>query len=119
MRFMLRACFVVTIIFGSMTAATIGQVDTFQDGTTMGWFVPGMSPNPPANSPTGGPGGIGDAYLALSSNGGMGPGGRLAVLNDSQWAGDYLAAGIVMISMDVQNFGSRATTASSSATPTS
>jgi len=105
MRFMVRACFVATMIFGSMAAATIGQVDTFEDGTTMGWFVPGMSPNPPANSPTGGPGGAGDSYLVLTSNGGMGPGGRLAVLNDSQWTGDYLTAGIVTISMDVQNFG--------------
>src|SRR5215204_1078583 len=64
-----------------LSAVTIGQVDTFADGTTMGWFVPGMSPNPPINEPTGGPAGVGDGFLQLRSSGLEGPGGRLAVLN--------------------------------------
>lgn len=89
----------------SLQGAAIGQIDTFSDLTTMNWFVPGASPNPPANNPTGGPAGAGDPYLLLTSNGNPGAGGRLAVLNDDQWAGDYLAAGITTIHMDVSNFG--------------
>jgi hypothetical protein len=91
---------------GSLPAVTVGQVDTFEDGTTMGWFVPDPThPAPPANVPDGGPTGPGDAYLRLTATGLPGAGGRLAVLNESQWSGDYLAAGIKFIVMDVNNFG--------------
>jgi hypothetical protein len=86
-------------------AVTLGQVDTFEDGTTMGWYVPGASPNPPANVPAGGPQGPGDAYLQLQANGIAGPGGRLSVLNDAQWTGNYLSAGVTVIRMNVNNFG--------------
>ncbi len=79
--------------------------DTFEDGTTMGWGVPGLSPNPPTNVVTGGPGGVGDNFLELVAIGGFVPGGRLSVLNSAQWTGDYLAAGITGIAMDVNNFG--------------
>lgn len=79
--------------------------DTFEDETTMGWHVPGPSPVPPVTITTGGPTGLGDAYLQLTAIGVPGPGGRLAVLNESQWSGDYLAAGITSITMDVNNFG--------------
>ena len=91
---------------GAAHAVTLGQIDTFDDGTTMGWFVPGVSPNPPANEPSGGPAGAGDAYLKLVATGGSGPGARLSVLNASQWTGDYVAAGVTTIRMDVNNFGS-------------
>ena len=97
-----------TILLAPHQAAqgvTLGQTDTFEDGTTMGWFVPGVSPVPPANVSGGGPGGAGDAFLRLSALGAAGPGSRLSVLNDSQWTGDYLAAGVTAIRMDVNNFG--------------
>lgn len=77
---------------------------TFEDGTTMGWFVPGPSPNPPTNVDTGGPAGPGDSYLQVQAVGGNVPGGRLAVLNESI-GGDYLGAGIKAIRMDVNNLG--------------
>jgi hypothetical protein len=81
-------------------------VDDFEDGTTMGWFVPAASPLPPTNSATGGPTGFGDAYLQLDASAGLGgAGSRLSVLNDDQWTGDFRAAGIAAISMDVNNFG--------------
>ena len=79
-------------------------VDDFEDGTTMGWFVPGASPLPPINSSTGGPGGLGDAYLQLEANAALPPPGagtRLSVLNSSQWTGNFREAGIVAIAMDV------------------
>ena len=101
----IRVCFVVLAIAVPLSAVTVGQIDDFQDGTTMGWFVPGASPNPPANVPTGGPGGAGDAYLQLVATGGAGPGSRLAVLNVDQWGGNYLASGITAIQMSVNNFG--------------
>ena len=84
-----------------------GQIDDFQDGTTMGWAVAALgspTPAPPINVGSGGPAGVGDAYLQLTSIGGTGPGSRLAAFNGAQWAGDYLAAGIGAIAMDVQNF---------------
>lgn len=88
-----------------LSAATIGQTDTFEDGTVMGWFVPGLSPVPPSNVSTGGPAGVGDAYLLLMAIGGAGAGSRLSALNDSQWAGNYVAAGVTLIRMNVYNFG--------------
>lgn len=80
--------------------------DTFTDGTTMGWHVPGASPLPPTNVATGGPGGAGDAFLQLQADAQLGlAGSRLSVLNETQWTGDFRAAGISAITMDVNNFG--------------
>lgn len=101
----LQAWLVLISVAGSLDAVAITQVDTFEDGTTLGWFVPGLSPNPPVNVVTGGPAGAGDAYLRLVAAGGVGAGSRLSVLNESQWTGNYLAAGITAIRMDVNNFG--------------
>jgi hypothetical protein len=56
--------------------------------------------------PTGGPEGAGDQFLRITSNGVAGtPGSRLVALNAAQWAGDYLAAGITTIEMDLKNLG--------------
>ena len=89
----------------SASAVTIDQVDTFEDGTTQDWVVGGPHPAPPINVPTGGPTGAGDRFLQLTAVGGSGAGSRLAVINDTQWAGDYLAAGVTGIEMDVKNLG--------------
>jgi hypothetical protein len=86
----------------------VGQVDTFEDGTTQGWTAGGLlgvPPNPPANIATGGPAGAGDSFLQITAVGGSGPGSRLSAFNLTQWAGDYTAAGITEIRMDVRNFG--------------
>src|SRR5574340_117494 len=82
-------------------ALTIGQIDTFEDGATQGWHVPGPSPVPPVNEPNGGPAGAGDAFLRVTATGGNGPGSKLSVMNASQWTGNYLASGITSIRMDV------------------
>ena len=87
--------------------------DDFEDGTTQGWTVSGgpgggTHPAPPANVPTGGPAGDEDAFLRLTALGGSGSGSRLSVFNLSQWTGDYLAAGITAITMDVNNTGENA-----------
>ena len=89
-------------------AVTLGQTDNFEDGTTQNWLVGLLGaphPAPPENIPSGGPAGVDDNYLLLTAVGGNGPGNRLTVINASQWAGDYLAAGITGIWMDVNNFG--------------
>ena len=90
-------------------AAVVGQVDTFQSLTTEGWFAGGAQgqqpPTPPHVMPDGGPNGAGDAFLVVTSEGGNGPGSRMSVINGTQWAGDYLSAGIGVIAMDVNNLG--------------
>ncbi|MHB1223767.1 MAG: PEP-CTERM sorting domain-containing protein [Gemmatimonadaceae bacterium] len=83
----------------------VGQRDTFEDGTTQGWVVGPGHPAPPRNIASGGPGGNNDNFLLLSAFGGAGPGSRMSAFNLSQWTGDYRAAGVGSISMDVFNFG--------------
>ena len=87
-------------------AISPGQVDTFEDGTTMGWQEGAPSPNPPTNVPTGGPAGAGDAYLENISSGGFGAGAKMIMFNDAQWAGNYNAAsGTNRLTADMANFG--------------
>jgi hypothetical protein len=90
------------------SALAIGQQDTFEDGTTQGWLtglLGAPTPFPPENFPTGGPDGAGDAYLQLTSSGTQLSGGRMTAINVSQWTGDYIAAGIGAIRMDLINLG--------------
>jgi hypothetical protein len=87
---------------------SIGQRDTFEDGTTDGWIVALLGathPAPPVNVATGGPGGADDRFLVLTSVGGIGAGSQLTAINLGQWSGDYIAAGISGIAMDVKNLG--------------
>ena len=91
------------------SAVTLGQIDTFEDGTLQGWSIGGTVPTQalPVNVPTGGPGGDGDAYLRLTALGASSPnvGSRLSVFNEAQWTGNYLAAGVNAITMSVKNLG--------------
>ena len=97
---------------GAAPAVTVGQIDTFEDGTTQNWIINllGMGAPPPETIPTnvatGGPAGTGDNYLRLQSTGTGGAGGRLVAMNPAQWGGNYLAAGVSAITMDVNNLGS-------------
>lgn len=100
------------LLLGSLVqarAVTVGQIDNFEDGTTQGWIgglgMGGPNPLPPVNA-LGGPAGASDNYLRLTSDGGVGPGGRLSVLNLAQWSGNYIAAGVGSIAMDLINLGS-------------
>ena len=83
----------------------VGQIDTFEDGGLAGWSVGPGHPAPPTNEANGGPGGVGDNYLRLTSLGGANAGSRLSAFNMAQWAGDYLAAGVTSIEMDLRNDG--------------
>jgi len=84
------------------SAIVLGQVDTFEDGTTMGWAhgVPGYL----LNVATGGPAGAGDHFLRLIADG-VGQGGRLTTFNLQQWLGNYIAAGVTNIEIDLRNEG--------------
>lgn len=100
--------FVPCLVASSTWAVTVGQVDTFEDGTTQGWIagvLGAVHPVPPANA-LGGPAGANDNYLVLTSLGGSGPGARLSAMNLSQWSGNYIAAGVSSVSMDLINLGS-------------
>ena len=95
---------------GPARAAIIsGQVDTFEDGGLSAWQAGGASnPNGPANVATGGPAGANDNFLRLTSNGQAAAGGKLVAFNSDQWGGDYVAAGVNAIRMQVNNLGATA-----------
>ncbi|MBX6313936.1 MAG: hypothetical protein IRY99_13620 [Isosphaeraceae bacterium] len=105
-----RPILIVLILGLSLPAASrasimLGQIDTFEDGTTQGWSNGPSAPAPPLNIPSGGPAGVGDHFLQVTSNGSSGAGGRITVFNRDQWAGDYIAAGVGAVEMDLRNLG--------------
>jgi len=84
-------------------AIVVGQIDDFQDGTTLNWSNGGIiGTTPVTNIPTGGPAGAGDRYIQVTSDG-SGSGGKLTVFNRDQWLGDYPAAGVASIQVDLLN----------------
>lgn len=102
--------FALTLNQPMIFAITVGQLDTFEDGTTQGWTVGNPtfgSPSPaaPVNVSANGPGGIDDNFLMTTAFGYDGPGSRYSIFNLSQWAGDYSSAGVASIQMQVRNFG--------------
>lgn len=109
-RFVAGAALAAVSVAGAASAAPIGPIDTFEEGTTQGWTVAlgpagGVHPAPPQNVATGGPAGADDSFLRLTSVGGQGAGSRLAAMNVLQWTGDYLAEGVTGIRMDLRNAG--------------
>ena len=107
-RFLLITLLLASVLQRSAWAVSIGQVDNFEDGTTQGWLGGlGAFPNPaPPLNALGGPAGANDNYLLLTALGGNGPASKLSVLNLSQWSGNYIAAGVGSITMDLRNLGS-------------
>lgn len=90
---------------GPAQAISVGAVQTFEDGSTGGWFTGAASSLPVKNVDSGGPQGAGDAYLLAQSAGGSGAGSRLVVMNDGDWTGDLAGAGVTGLRLDVRNFG--------------
>ena len=87
-------------------AIVIGQKDDFQDSSTDHW-TNGPAPDP-VNISTGGPGGAGDRYLRISAKGGSGAGSKLISFNQTQWIGNYNAAGVTSVGMDLENLSTSA-----------
>ncbi len=97
---------ILSLLTGQAMAIGLGNLDDFEDETTQGWSQGPVSPNPPIVIPGGGDGGGEDAYLEVSANGGPGAGGRLVVFNeDPRWTGDWIAAGVNKIRINLANFG--------------
>jgi hypothetical protein len=94
----------LSIIVASLTSASVsfavtpGQLDDFESGTTLGWD--GGKTVPPEQHPAGGPTGAGDGFLQITTTN-----FHLGAYNGTQWSGDYIAAGIPAIEMDLNNFG--------------
>jgi len=90
---------------GSARAIVVGQIDTFEDGTTQNWANGGAPGVPPVeNIDTGGPAGIDDNFMQVTALGGSGPGSFLTVFNRVQWLGDYVGLGVIAIEVDLRNF---------------
>ena len=85
-------------------AITAGEVDDFEDGTTEGWHHGTPSVDAPRNTATGGPAGAGDGFLSVSSGDPEGS-PRLVALAGAQWLGNYTAAGITTVALQVNNLG--------------
>ncbi len=101
------AILLLVFLAGSAHAITLGQVDDFQ--TNNGFWEKGGPAIQPNVVTSGGPQGAGDRYLNNSSDG-NGSNGRFIIFNEMQWTGNYTAAGVTTIAMDIANFGTTALT---------
>jgi hypothetical protein len=81
----------------SAQAVTLGQIDDFNNNTAQDWLRGVVE--------LGGPGGATDPFLQLTADGGSGGLGKLVTFNQSQWSGDYSAAGVGNLSMFLNNNG--------------
>jgi hypothetical protein len=104
-----RAKIIPGLLFATaadLSAAALFASADFQDLTTQGWGAGAPHPAPPVVTQNAGPAGAGDHRLSIFSNGSAGPGGRLAVFSEAgDWTGDYTAAGITGVSVDLRNIG--------------
>jgi hypothetical protein len=107
-RILLLLCFsgLLLVMFTGTHAQTLGQTDTFQDGTLNSWSSGAPDPTPPFNISTGGPQGSNDRYVRITSSGGSGAGSKLVINNTNQWKGNYISAGIGNINVFLKNEGS-------------
>lgn len=78
------------------------QTDDFQSGTSEGW-TDGVLMSPTVQT-TGGPAGIGDAFLMISTSSPIGPGSKLATFNTGpDWVGDYANLNASSVTVDLMN----------------
>lgn len=79
------------------------QVDTF-DTDTLNWDS-SFGTSTTNWIATGGPGGDGDAFMKIGTNGASsGAGSRLGAWNQAQWQGDYIGLGITAFQVDIAGF---------------
>jgi hypothetical protein len=100
----------VVLHSGTAWAASVGQMDDFEDGSRQGWqmgFIDATNNNM-TNVADGGPAGAGDNFLQVFSDGTAVASGRLTFFNKNQWTGDYLGAGVTSITMHMRNLSPRA-----------
>lgn len=83
----------------AISAPVTSWIDTFESGTVEGWEGSGGGTPPPAAIVSGGPAGAGDGYLEIST-----VLFHLAVNSaQSAWTGNYLAARVDSIEMDLNH----------------
>lgn len=82
-------------------AIVVDVVDDFQDGTSQNWGFNFGGSLPVGNAPDAGPSGIGDHSLYMSTT--MHGGGKLIVINSQRWSGNWTAAGVARVALDVRN----------------
>jgi len=99
--FVAAAAWALFIALPRAEAIVVGQIDDFEDGTTDSWANGGIQP---VNIANGGPLGLNDNYLQVSSDS-SGMNGRLTVFNRNQWLGNYISAGVNEIALDLNNLG--------------
>ena len=99
------------------STVVLGQINTFQVPVQVPPLDPlqnwdaGLGGIRPPLSPIvitdGGPGGVGDHYMQITGIGGLpNPGRLIPVVNRNlQWAGNYLAAGVNVITLSLRNTG--------------
>jgi hypothetical protein len=85
-------------------AVTPNEVSDFQDGTNQNWTSGPLNVTQPVVL-SGGFGGAADKFLRATSTGALTSGGKLVILNITQWSGNYIAANIVSINVRVRNSG--------------
>lgn len=77
-------------------SAALHSIDDFEDETTMGWA--GGQAASPVNVSSGGPRGADDAYLRITTTN-----FHLGTRHVGHWAGNYKAAGVKAIEMDLNH----------------
>ena len=93
--------FLVSLQTITAHALVLNQVDDFQSFTLENWGGgTGIGGTAPVVVLSGGPSGVGDAYLQAGATV-----GKLGTTNSIQWKGDYLTAGVNAIQMDLNNAG--------------
>jgi hypothetical protein len=90
------AALALVLFTPSAHAVTGSLLDDFQDGTLQGWGNGGAEVAP-TNVSTGGPLGLGDKYMNVTSS------NHLAVFNAGDWAGDYQSLNLFDVSVDFRN----------------
>ena len=97
----------ILLLAPAASAVQFGQTDDFEEGLE-GWTSGMSNPNGPEVESDAGPGGAGDDAMLATATGGGGAGGKLVIFNQDQWSGNYLAAGVNQIEMDLENRGGAA-----------
>jgi len=86
---------------GAACAISANQLDDFQSGdTTLNWANGPASPNQPFAVEE-----DGNWFVRNNSSGGSGAGSRMVLFNRAQWTGNYISAGVSVLTMDLRNSG--------------
>lgn len=112
---------VMAVVLGANSAhasPTLGQIDTFQDGTKGTWQGGGEATHTNASTlvTDGGPTGVGDHYLKINSSVNASfpnDAPRLLAISTipaTEWNGDFVTPGVTGVSMDLLNPNSFALT---------